>query len=68
MLFLKHERNETTSRNPGRPDGNVLGWKSGLQRTLLNAVEATRHIRQWSHLGFTEAAAIWSFREELMMD
>ena len=32
---------------------------------VLEAVEATRHINQWSKLGFTAAQAIWKFREEL---
>jgi hypothetical protein len=33
---------------------------------VLDAVEATRRFRQWSGLGFSEAAAVWKFREELV--
>jgi hypothetical protein len=35
---------------------------------VLNAVEATRCIRQWHHLDFAAATAIWHFREELVLD
>ena len=36
----------------------------------VDAVEAVRRIRQWSHLtlDFAAAQAIWNYREELVLD
>lgn len=34
---------------------------------VLTATDACYKIRAWSHLGFSETAEIWKFREEMVL-
>jgi len=41
-------------------DGEVI-----YRGVTLDALAATRHISDWSHLDFSASAAIWKYRQEL---